>query len=106
MCRLLPLVLPLPRHRPIIKLQKSFYLFYLIEQLPDNNTKMLGVISSRLIHLIFNYRPGLVGLELTQNICEGRGIAMVSYKYFKKQKIERYFKIKNGVKLLRIQLLR
>ena len=27
----------------------------------------------RLIHLIFNYRPGLVGFELLQNICEGRG---------------------------------
>ena len=27
---------------------------------------LLVVITSRLIHLIFNYRPGLVGLELTQ----------------------------------------
>ena len=26
-----------------------------------------------LIHLIYNYRPGLVGFELVQNICEGRG---------------------------------
>ena len=34
---------------------------------------LLGVIMSKLIHLIFNYRLGLVGLELTQNICEGRG---------------------------------
>ena len=67
---------------------------------------VLGVISSRLIHLIFNYRPGLVGLELTQNICKGRGGPMVSWQYFKKQKIERYFKMKNWVKLLRIQLLR
>ena len=67
---------------------------------------MLGVITSRLIHLIFNYPPGLVGLELTQNICEGRGVPMVSWKYFNKQKIERYFKMKKWVKLLRIQLLR
>ena len=36
---------------------------------------------SKLIQLIFNYRPGLVGLELTQNICEGRGITMVLWKY-------------------------
>ena len=34
---------------------------------------MLGVIMPRLFHLIFYYRPGLVGLELLQNICEGRG---------------------------------
>ena len=34
---------------------------------------MLGVIIPRLIHLIFNYRLGLVGFELLQNICEGRG---------------------------------
>ena len=33
---------------------------------------LLGVISTRLIHLIFNYLPGLVGLELMQNICKGR----------------------------------
>ena len=26
-----------------------------------------------------NYRPGLVGLELLQNICEGRGIPRVSW---------------------------
>ena len=50
-------------------------------------SKVLGVIISRLIHLIFNYRSGLVGLELTQNICEGRGVPMVSCKYFNKQKI-------------------
>ena len=61
---------------------------------------------SILIHLIFNYRQGLVGLELTQNICEGRGVPMVSWKYFNKQNIKRYFKMKNRVKLLRIQLLR
>ena len=34
---------------------------------------MLGIISSRLIHLIFNYQMGLVGLELIKNIYEGRG---------------------------------
>ena len=28
---------------------------------------------SKLIHLFFNYQPGLVSLDLTQNICEGRG---------------------------------
>ena len=33
---------------------------------------MLGVLLSKLIHLFFNYQPGLVSLELTQNICEGR----------------------------------
>ena len=33
---------------------------------------MLGVIMSKLIHLLFNYLSGLVRLELTQNICEGR----------------------------------
>ena len=38
---------------------------------------------SRLIHLIFIYRLGFVGLELTQNICEGRGIPMVQTKYRK-----------------------
>ena len=37
------------------------------------------VITSRLIQLIFNYRPGLVRLELTQNICDGRGVPMVSW---------------------------
>ena len=55
---------------------------------------MLGVISSRSIHLIFNYRSGLVGLELTQNICEGREFPMVSWRYFNKQKIEISFKMK------------
>ena len=30
-------------------------------------------IMSKLIHLFFNYQPGFVSLELTQNICEGRG---------------------------------
>ena len=35
--------------------------------------KLLGVIMSKLIHLFFNYQLGLVSLELTQNICEGRG---------------------------------
>ena len=76
----------------------------LICNTPKNT--LLGVMMSRLIHLIFNYRPGLVGLELTQNICEGRGIPMVSWIFFNKQKIERYFKMKNRVKLLRIQLLK
>ena len=71
--------------------------------MPSNG--LFGVIMSKLIHLIFNYRSGLVGLELTQNICEGRGVLMVSWKYFKKQKIKRSFKMKNQVKLLRIQLL-
>ena len=32
---------------------------------------VLGVMISKLIHLFFNYQPGLVSLELTQNICEG-----------------------------------
>ena len=31
------------------------------------------IIMSKLIHLFFNYQPGLVSLELTKNICEGRG---------------------------------
>ena len=35
---------------------------------------VLGVLSTRLIHLIFNYRLGLVELELLQNICKGRGV--------------------------------
>ena len=43
--------------------------------------------------------------KLTQNICKGRGVLMVLWKYFNKQKIEKYFKMKNRVKLLRIQLL-
>ena len=34
--------------------------------------KVFGVIMSKLIHLFFNYQPGFVSLELTQNICEGR----------------------------------
>ena len=68
--------------------------------------KVLGVIMSKLIHLFFNYQPGFVGLELTQNICEGRGVSMVSWKYFNKQRIERSFKMKNRVKLLRLQLLK
>ena len=106
MRRFLPLVLPLPCHQPITKFHKEVYLFYLTEKLPGNGAKMLGVITFRLIHLIFNYRPGFVGLELTQNICEGRGIPMVSWKYFNKQNIKRSFKMKNRVKLLRIQLLR
>ena len=67
---------------------------------------LLGVTMSKLIHLYFNYQLGLVSFELTKNICEGRGVLMVSWKYFNKQKIERFFKNKNRVKLLRIQLLR
>ena len=55
---------------------------------------LLGAIMSKLIHLIFNYRSSLVGLELTPNICEGRGVLMVSWKYFNKQNIERSFKMK------------
>ena len=46
------------------------------------------------MHLFFNYQLGFVSLELTQNICEGRGVLMVSWKYFNKQNIERYFKMK------------
>ena len=56
--------------------------------------KVLGVIMFKLIHLFFNYQLGLVSLKFTQNICEGRGFLMVSWKYFNKQNIERYFKIK------------
>ena len=66
--------------------------------------KVLGVIMSKLIHLIVNYQLGLVGLELAQNICKGRGGPMVSRKIFNKQKIERSFKMKNRVKLLKIKL--
>ena len=94
MRRFLPLVLPVPRHKPITNIHKEFYLFYLTEQLPGNGAKMLCKISTRLIQLIFNHRPGLVGLELTQNICEGRGVLMVSWKYFNKQNIERSFNMK------------
>ena len=57
---------------------------------------------SKLIHLIFNYRLGFVGFELNQNICEGKGVPMVSWKYFNKQKIEISFKMKNQVKLPRL----
>ena len=44
---------------------------------------MLGVITSRLIHLIFDYRPGLASLELIQNISEGRGchVNILTKKY-------------------------
>ena len=42
-------------------------------------TTLLGKISSWLIYLIFNYQPGLVGLELTQNICEGREVPRMSW---------------------------
>ena len=34
---------------------------------------LLGDIISKLIHQFFNYRPGLVGFDLLQNIREGRG---------------------------------
>ena len=34
-------------------------------------------------------------LELTQSICKGRGVPRVSWKYFNKEKIEIYFKMKN-----------
>ena len=104
MRRFLPLILLIPCQHPITKLHKEFY-----STLQNNSLgttpKVLGVIMSKLIHLIFNYRLRLVGLELTQNICEGRGVLMVSWKYLNKQKIERSFKMKNRVKLLRIQLL-
>ena len=72
MHRFLPLVLPVPCHQPITVLHKKILMFYLTEQLPGNDAKMLGVILTRLIHLIFNYRLGLVGLEFIKNICEGR----------------------------------
>ena len=104
MPRFLPLVLPLPRYQPITKLHKEFY-----STLQNNSLaatpKVLGVIMSKLIHLIFNYQPRSIGLELTQNICEGRMDPMVLWKYLNKQKFERSFKMKNQVKLLRIQLL-
>ena len=50
---------------------------------------MLGVITSRLIQLIFNYQLGLVGLDLLQNICEGRGVPRALWKYFNKKNIEK-----------------
>ena len=50
----------------------SLHLFYLMKQLPDNDAKNVGKILSQIIYLIFNYQLGLVGLELLQNICEGR----------------------------------
>ena len=50
--------------------------------------KMLGVILTRLIQLIFNYQPRLVRLELIQNICKGKKAPRVSWRYFNKQKIE------------------
>ena len=53
--------------------------------------KILGAISSRLIHLIFNYQPGLAGLELTKNICESRRVSVVSWKYFNKPKDQKIF---------------
>ena len=105
MRKFLPLILPLRRYQPITKLHKELY-STLQNNYPTTAPKVLGVIMSKLIHIIFNYRPRLVSLELTQNICEGRGVIMVSWKYFNKQKIERSFKMKNRVKLLRIQLLR
>ena len=44
------------------------------EQLPGNGAKSVGCnIMSKLIHLFFNYQPRLVSLDLTQNICKGRG---------------------------------
>ena len=52
------------------------------------------VTTSRIIYLIFNYLLGLVGLELLQNICEGReycGNILIN---------KRSFKMKNRVKAL------
>ena len=46
---------------------------------------------SKLIHLIFKYQPRLVGLELTKNICEGRGVPMVSWRYFNKKEDRKIF---------------
>ena len=40
--------------------------------------EVLGVIMSKLIHLFFNYQLSLVNFELKKNICEGRGVLMVS----------------------------
>ena len=54
------------------KLHKELY-STLQNNSPTTAPKVLGVIMSKLIHLFFNYQPGLVKLELTQNICEGRG---------------------------------
>ena len=89
------------------KVQSNYWFGILNLNFSTNSSMgLLGVITSRLIHLIFNYRPRLVGLELTQNICEGRGIPMVLWKYLNKQKIERSFKMKNRFKILRIQLLK
>ena len=53
------------------KLHKEFY-STLQNNSPAMAPKVLGVIMFKLIHLIFNYSPGLVTLELTQNICKGR----------------------------------
>ena len=39
---------------------------------PTTMPRMLGKILSWIIYLIFNYQPGLVALELLQNICDGR----------------------------------
>ena len=60
---------------------------------PATTPKMLGKILSWIIYLIFNYQPGLVGLELLQNICEGRecrGNTLTNKrsKYISKWKIE------------------
>ena len=49
----------------------------------------VGCVLLSEIHLIFNYRPGLVGLELLQKICEGRGVPRELYKYFNKTNIEK-----------------
>ena len=40
----------------------------------------VGCVLLSQIHLIFNYWPGLVGLELIQNICKGRGVPRALYK--------------------------
>ena len=37
----------------------------------------------------------MMNLELTQSICEGRGVPRVSWKYFNKENIKRSFKFKN-----------
>ena len=39
-----------------------------------------------------------VNLELTQSICEGRGVPRALWKYFNKEKIERSFKMKTESK--------
>ena len=57
--------------------------------------KVLGVIMSKLTHLLFNYQPGLVSLELTQNVCKGRGcrVNILTKKRSKQTKTKNNLKI-------------